>query len=230
MKLGKILSVLGIIITAIAVVIMVVGFTSIPSPAEEAVWTGNYNYADEKTASLEPGEYEVWYPHDDNPGQVTITDQRGYEIFDEYNIIFFSSPKSVSVNGRDYDYLGDFVVEEEGTVYVETSDDGTVYITKPIDPAASGLLIGGSVFLLILGIVFIIAGVAVWFSAKAKEKKAASQGQAPAAQPYQGGGYGQYQGGGEGQATHYPCPYCGTPLTYYPQYARHYCSGCARYV
>ncbi len=139
---------------------------------------------------------------DNNPAQYLVTNDDLYQLFDIWYATAFST--------------------HQVSIVFTTTSNSTPLPTSPeqtsasASPEGSTSLFAGLMFLVIIGIIVVIV---IMFVAKR-----AKTGKPPGASPSQPVPY-QAQ-----QQIVYPCPNCGSPLIFIPQYQRYYCQKENRYI
>lgn len=220
--------IIGIIILVIGIVATIFLFISgLKDPSEEAVWEGNFavgETGDGKKAYLDAGDYDVWYKNvlSYDPGEVTIKDRKGNVVFRDS---IGSSKETISINGETYTKVGSFKIDKKDTYNVNPEYASTLYITPPIDMLGMIKSVCGGGIMIIIGIIFIIAGVIKWMRYEDRPRKY-QQYQVPPPYPQYTPPY-QYQ---QPLYNKQYCPRCRSETQYSGNENDYYCWTCKQYI
>jgi len=123
--------VIGIILVILGVVALIFGgmgifdiIEGIEEPSEVSIETV-YLDQETETLSLPEGEYEVWIEGDEVI-DLTVEDEEGNSVFQR------DTTKSITIDGRSYEKIGNLQIEEEGAYTFQSNQEGTIHITEPI--------------------------------------------------------------------------------------------------
>lgn len=191
MKKGLIVAIIGIIITVAGGVFFLMSLGELVSPADKAVWDGESDSgAIYSNASLDAGEYEVWYESNYMSPSVVVQDSSGSLVYANYALD--RSTETITVGDHKYKKMGSFDAPRDDTYTIMISGDAAVYITPPMDTLDDITAFCGGIALIAVGLSVMTIGVILHFLAKKKERQASQPQQVQVQAPQQQVYYQQY--------------------------------------
>lgn len=142
-----IISILGILFGALGIFDIIEGFED---PSRVSIETLELE-DDPKTVYLTEGRYEVWVEGEEEIG-ITVEDEEENSVFQR------DSTKSITVNERSYEKIGNLQIEEDGNYNFRTDQVVTIHITEPISVGSVITDILKTCLLFFFGVIGIIGG------------------------------------------------------------------------
>ncbi len=151
------LKIIGIILIISGVVSLILGGVEIVSfiggleePAEVSIETLDLD-DEPKTVFIPEGEYEVWIEGDEI-AELNVEDDEGNSVYQK------EGTKSITINGRSYEKIGNLNIEEDGDYTFRSDQESTIHITEPISMITDIFKTCG---LVVFGIIGLIAGLLI---------------------------------------------------------------------